>query len=567
MNIINGYRHQPIRRKLIIAFILILLLMGSVSGAQMLVFNKYIDTYNFMLVSTEKANALTGSLKADFDPEIERIVNGRQSFEESEHHAMLRHLEVQLINLERDERAAITIEKFDALHKTIASLKSQLDRLEKQISSKATVDEQQASYESIVQITSLIELDLQQLIRAKLTVNASEKDMITSQFKQSALLYAAVFITVTAVSLYIAWIISNAIAIPLRKLSMSVSQLAQGNLSVEPVHTHSRDEIGKLCDAFNSMFNTLHTIISRVRNTNEQVVTSSAQMDAGLHENKQAGEEIAVAAQKVSVALHEHDEYVQLSVQEFDELVRLFHTISTNSHKINEQASESLHIAEDGNEQIESFMAQFVKLKATVTQVERDTNHLQLLSQEMIEMLQLIRNISSETNILSLNAAIEAKRASEQGRGFAVIADRVKQLAGQTAALSSQIDHKMDNVQHTVQTIQHRMQESIEQLHLGEGAAMKAQLGYRSIYAANVTAQGEIQTITKEMTNGSERLHRIHQLVKEVEIRSDRIKQDMDDISAMEQEQVAALEQVAASSYLLTTHISELNQTVSLFSE
>ncbi|OMF31800.1 hypothetical protein BK133_15480 [Paenibacillus sp. FSL H8-0548] len=565
MNIISGYRHQPIRSKLIIAFILVLLLMGTVSGAQMFVFNKYIDKYNSMLVSIEKANALTGSLKSEFDPEIERIVNGRQTFEKSGHHAMVTYIEDQLIELKQNESASSIIEKIDATNKTLDSLKSQLDKLNQLIIDKATVDEQTAAFENIVLISSLVESDLDQLIRAKLIVNSSEKDLITSQFQQNILIYSSVFIVGIIVSLLIAWKISSEIAVPIRKLSINISQLAQGNLSVESVFSRNRDEIGKLCDSFNMMSETLRTIIDRVRETNEQVVTSSHQMDAGLHENKQAGEDIATATMKVSQSLYEHDEYVQLSVREFDELVRLFQTITTNSHKINTKAFDSLHIAEEGNQHIESFMEQFAKLKMTVSSVNQDAKLLYQLSNEMAVMLQNIRKISSETNILALNASIEAQRASEHGRGFAVIAGRVKQLAGQTENLSVQIDEKMADVRRTVQTIQIRMIESIEQLELGEEVATKAQLGYRSIHEANVTVQAEIQTITEEMSNGGERVNRIHHLVKEVEIRAERIKQDIDEISSMEEEQVTALKQVAASSDILTKHISELNETVSLF--
>ncbi|CAM4260477.1 methyl-accepting chemotaxis protein [Paenibacillus endophyticus] len=565
MNIMNGIRHQPIRNKLIIAFILVLLLMGTVSGAQMFMFNKYIDKYNTMLVSIEKSNALTGSLKSEFDPEIERIVNGRQTFEESGHHAMVQYIEDQLIELKQNESASLTKEKIDATNKTLDSLRSQLNKLNQLIIDKATVDEQTEAFENIVLISSLVESDLDQLIRAKLIVNSSEKDLITSQFQQNVLIYSSVFIVGIVVSLLIAWKISSEIAVPIRKLSINVSQLAQGNLSVEPVFSRNRDEIGKLCDAFNMMFETLRTIIDRVRETNEQVVTSSYQMDAGLHENKQAGEDIATATMKVSQSLYEHDEYVQLSVRECDELLRLFQTITTNSYKINTKAFDSLHIAEEGNQHIESFMEQFAKLKMTVSYVNQDAKLLYQLSSEMAVMLLNIRKISSETNILALNASIEAQRASEHGRGFAVIAGRVKQLAGQTANLSVQIDEKMANVRHTIHMIQNRMMESIEQLQFGEEVATKAQLGYQSIHEANVTVQAEIQTITEELSNGGERLNRIHYLVKEVNIRAERIKQDVYEISSMEEEQVAALEQIAASSDILTKHISELNDTVSIF--
>lgn len=533
----------------------------------MIVFYKYIAKYNYMLISTERTNTLTGSLQADFNPEIEKIVSGQQSFENSRHHTMINHLEKELNVLEQFESAFTIISKFDAVHKTIDSLKSELDKLDQQIRSNTTVDEQYATFESIVQISSLVELDLQQLIRTKLNINAAEKDIITTQFKQTVLIYASVFITVTAVSLCIAWLLSNSLAIPIRRLSMNVSQLAQGNLSVSPIYSRNRDEIGKLCDAFNMMFETLQTIIGRVQETNDQVVTSSNQMGAGLYENQKAGDDIALAAQKVSHSLNEHDEYIQLSVREFDELVQLFQTITTNSHEINVQAFDTLHIADEGNQQIESFIAQFVQLKTTVTRVEHDAKLLDELSHEMAEMLQLIRKISGETNILSLNATIEAQSAAQHGKGFAVIANRVKQLAGQTASISSQIDNKMDNVRHTVQTIRQRMQESIEQLHIGERVAKQAQQGYQAIHAANVTAQVEIHSMTEEIGKGGERLNRIHQLIKEVDIRADSIKQEIDEISAMEQKQVAVLQQVTASSHLLTNHISELNNTVSLFSK
>ncbi|THF73298.1 methyl-accepting chemotaxis protein [Cohnella fermenti] len=565
VNRINGYRHLPIRSKLIIAFVLVLVLMGTVSGAQLIVFNNDIGQYNAMLVSIEKANALTGSLKSEFDPEIEKIVNGRQTFEESGHHAMIEHMEEQLSELEKKERAPAVTEKIEAVRKTLDSLKSQLDKLDRQIAAKATVDEQTALFENIVLVSSLVESDLDQLIRAKLIASSSEKDAITSRFNHNVLLYSVVFAAVIAVSLLIAWRISSRIAVPLRKLSGNASQLAQGQLALEPVFSRSRDEIGQLCEAFNTMFETLRTIIDSVRETNKQVASSSGRMDAGLRENKQAGEDIATAAMKVSQSLYEHDEYIRLSVREFDELVRLFQSITTNSHKINAKSCDSLHIAGEGNRHIKAFMAQFAKLKLTVTQVDHDANLLYRLSQEMAAMLQNIRRISSETNILSLNAAIEAQRASEHGRGFAVIAGRVKQLAGETSSLSAQIDEKMGHVRHTVQAIQNRMTESMAQLHIGEEVATKAQAGYRSIHEANAAVQAEVQTITEEINHGGQRVQRVHQLVKEAELRAERIKQEIDEISSMEEEQVAALEQVAASSDILTKHISELHETVSVF--
>jgi methyl-accepting chemotaxis protein len=567
MTVFSWYRNQSIRRKLIVAFLLLLSMMGGVSGTQMYVFNNDMHTYDFMLVSTLKANELTGSLSSDFNSEIERIVNGRQSFKESRHPAILSQLELQLRSLEHAEIAPLTLERFESLHKTVSSLHTQLNKLNMQIQSKATVDEQKSTYESIVQITSLVEQDLQQLVHTKLIVNAAEKDRIAARFKQNMLIFTAVFAAVIGASLAIAWLISNEIAIPIRRLSLNVAQLAAGNLSVNAVHSSSRDEIGKLCDSFNLMFATLRTIIERVRETNRQVVASSHHMDAGLGENKQSGKAIAAATQKVSQALNEHDEYVQMSVREFDELVRLFQTMTINSYHINTQAVHSVHIAKEGNEQLEQFMAQFTLLTTTVTHVDQDAKQLHQLAKEMEAMLHQIRQISNETHILALNASIEARRAAEHGSGFAVIAGRVKQLAEQTAAISTQIHEKMGSVRVTVNLIQDRMQESVKQLFVGKQVAVQAQQGYQSIHAASSLVQAEIQTITEEMNHGGERMERIHMLVKQVELRADRIKQDMDDISAMEQEQVAALEQVAASSNLLTRQVKELNHTVSLFSE
>ncbi|WP_171056220.1 methyl-accepting chemotaxis protein [Paenibacillus sinopodophylli] len=567
MVVMNWYRHQSIRRKLIIAFLFILLMLGGVIGTQMYVFNKDRNTYDFMLVSTLKANTLTGTLQSHFNPELERVVNGRQAYNESQHPIILKQLEEQLLSLERKERSAVTLARFESLHKTISSLHTQLDKLNEQMETRASVDNQKATYEAILLTTSLVEQDLQQLVHAKLIENAAEKERIAAQFIQNSVILMTVFAAVIGGSLTVAWLISNEIAIPIRKLNANVAQLAAGNLTVQLVHSHSRDEIGELCDSFNTMFATLRTIINSVRETNAQAAASSQHMEAGLDENKKSGKVIAAATQQVSEALDEHDQYVQLSVREFDGLVQLFHRITTQSSQINTLAVHSVHVSQEGNEQLEYFMTQFNLLKETVKKVDQEAKHLHLLAQEMDVMLQHIRKISSETHILALNASIEARRASEHGSGFAVIAARVNQLAGQTAVISTQINEKMDHVRVTVSLIQDRMQESIRQLHTGEQVATQAQLGYHSIHAANRTVQTDIETIAEEMNHGSERLSRIHMLVKEVEVRADRIKQDIGDISAMEQEQVAALEQVAASSGRLTGQIRELNDTVSLFIE
>lgn len=565
MSMFNWVKHQPIRIKLISAFTLILLMLGAVSGTQMFIFNKFMDQYNDMLLSTEQANRLIGLLKTDFDPEIEKIVNGRQSFEESGHHRILDRLQTELSAVERNENATEMKAEFRTIHNTIASIHAQLNNLNDQIVHKATVDERIASYETIVQTTGMIEEQLQQLVRVKLHENAAEKEMISRQFNQNVFLYTAAFIAVTAISLLVAWLIAREIAVPIRKLSISVSQMAQGNLSAQPVYARSRDEIGKLCESFNTMFGTLREIIGGIRDTNEQVAVSTVQMDTGLYENKQAGEDIAAASQNVALALSEHDEYIQLSVRELDRLVQLFRTLADNSRHINHQVFESLQAAEQGKRQIESFMLQFANLTAALTQVDLDAKQLQQLFQEMDHMLKLIRSISGETNILALNASIEANRASVHGQGFGVIAGRVKQLANQTTSLSSHIDDKMEHVRQSVRVIEHRMQESMHRLRTGEQAAVSAAMGYQSIHASYMAVQTEIDTITKEIGIGGERLAHIYQLVKEVKLRAERIKRDMDEIAAMEQEQVASLIQISGSSGILAKQISELNHKVLLF--
>jgi methyl-accepting chemotaxis protein len=205
-------------------------------------------------------------------------------------------------------------------------------------------------------------------------------------------------------------------------------------------------------------------------------------------------------------------------------------------------------------------------MRLIVKQAAVDSQQLERLGVEMADLLRKIRGIAAETNILSLNASIEASRGAEGGRSFHVIANRVKQLANQTADLAGDADAKMLAVGDSVGAINQQLLKSLDRLASSDSLAAKAQTVFHAIGVSNATVRQEIDEVTADMRMATERMRQVHGSVADVAQQSMRIEQDISNIAAMSQQQAASLHAVSGSSDILVQQNREMQRVVSVFS-
>jgi methyl-accepting chemotaxis protein len=272
---------------------------------------------------------------------------------------------------------------------------------------------------------------LNQQIRQK--VNSDKRELgnlVTTGYQ--ILLFAIVIGVLITLPVY--WITVRAIAGPIRQICAQLEAISQGDgdLTVQ-LQIKSHDEIGDLATAFNLFVVKLRDMIASLQVSTHQLVETASQITKVSEETKQEIETQRQEIESVTTAINE--------------LSCSFREVADNTTRAAENAEKADKESETGKQVVSTMVT---KIKQAAKEVDHATTVISGLgdrSQAIESVLDVIRGISEQTNLLALNAAIEAARAGEQGRGFAVVADEVRNLAARTYDSISEIQEMIDQLQ------------------------------------------------------------------------------------------------------------------------
>ncbi|QZI69910.1 methyl-accepting chemotaxis protein [Pseudomonas protegens] len=227
----------------------------------------------------------------------------------------------------------------------------------------------------------------------------------------------------------------------LRQLGAMMDKVAAGDMTVT-FNARSRDELGELGSVFNGTVRKIHDLIERVGHTVSEVERQAVQVESVSAQSNQAVAGQRSQIEQVATAMNQMSATSQ-------EVARSAAAAVSSAHSVNDETIS-------GRGLVESQQDSIARLASEIDQSVRVINQLASDSQSISRVLEVIKSIAEQTNLLALNAAIEAARAGEQGRGFAVVADEVRTLAKRTQQSTEEIE------------------EMIGKLHGGVGAAVKA---------------------------------------------------------------------------------------------
>ena len=239
-------------------------------------------------------------------------------------------------------------------------------------------------------------------------------------------------------------VLARLLVSPILELCEALDCVEHGDLTQE-VRKLSYDEVGILEDRFNAMRLHLNEILSKIDNSSRQMTNSAYQVASISHEiadvtkNEQ---ERTLAVQDASTELYDISENVQ-------------HLASS----VLEQSSEANKLATDGLETVENNLKESENTNLKVSKAVTLVNNLQESTDKIHQVITTIDTIAEQTNLLALNAAIEAARAGEQGRGFAVVADEVRALAQNTSNSTREINDVINALHGNVEDVTHSMKE------------------------------------------------------------------------------------------------------------
>jgi len=274
----------------------------------------------------------------------------------------------------------------------------------------------------------------------------------------------------------------------LNRVSAAMGRVADGDLSTK-IQVFAKDEIGDLGRAINRTLESMHDMVTSIRDTSAQVASAATQLYATSDQIATGAEEVAAQASTVATASQE--------------MTSTSSEIAKNCLLAVESSKQAGDSAESGAAVVQETVAEMGRIAERVKESAQTVESLGARSDQIGEIVGTIEDIADQTNLLALNAAIEAARAGEQGRGFAVVADEVRALAERTTKATKEIGAMIRAIQVETKSAVASMEEGVREVEKGTVDAAKSGQALQEILeqANSVTMQiNQIATAAEEQT-------------------------------------------------------------------
>lgn len=358
-------------------------------------------------------------------------------------------------------------------------------------------------------------------------------DAIISQGRFINILGIVISVVIVAIGIYLTIRISSAITKPILAIVSRMKAISGGQLNHEPLLSKSGDEIGQLVQSVNEMNHQLNAIVKDIFQAALSVSQQSEQLQSSSKELKEGSEQIASTMQELSSGAETQANSASDLSETMGDLVKSIYVANENGQAVAEASNQVLKQSQTGHSLMRESVNQMNRINDLMKNTVSKVKHLDEQSGQISKLVDVIQSIADQTNLLALNAAIEAARAGEHGRGFAVVADEVRKLAEQVSSSIVDINKIVGNVRKETEEVAENLDQGYEQIVKGAKSVHQTGESFSEIKAHIEQMSDRIITIQSDLNN----------IMKNSEVMNDTISS----IASVSEEAAAGIEQTAAS--------------------
>ncbi|WP_440974777.1 methyl-accepting chemotaxis protein [Pseudomonas koreensis] len=311
-----------------------------------------------------------------------------------------------------------------------------------------------------------------------IAINAADAKTASTQagehYKSAITGIIAVSVIAALLTVLLAWLLTRSIVTPLNRAVEAAQTIAGGNLT-KAIEIDGKDEPARLLEA-------LATMQTNLRKTIEQIAGSATQLGA-------AAEELSAVTEEASRGLQQQNDEIEQAATAVNEMTAAVEEVARNAVSTSEASNQSTQAAREGRDQVVKTVDAIQTMTHDVQNTAQMIEGLAAQGRDIGKVLDVIRAIAEQTNLLALNAAIEAARAGEAGRGFAVVADEVRALAHRTAQSTQEIEKMVAGIQNgtgeAVSSMQQSNQRTQTTLEMARAAGVALEQITQSIHQIN----------------------------------------------------------------------------------
>lgn len=393
------------------------------------------------------------------------------------------------------------------------------------------------------------------------------QDISVIQDTKQQIVWIALIITLGTllVVLFVSIKFSNSISKPIKQISGLMGDLSKGDLTVEIEENNRNDEIGQLTKAMLVMKTTLHDTLQQVTVASSSVSEQSEELAQSAIEVKAGSEQIAVTMQEIAAGTEKQADSASNLAYTMSAFATNAQEMSEKGQDIQTSSIEVLSLTDEGQRLMASSESQMLKIEEIVQEAVSKMNHLDNQTQEISKLVAVIQEVAAQTNLLALNAAIEAARAGEHGKGFAVVADEVRKLAEQVSASVTDITGIVSNIQTNSSDVTESLQSGYREVEQGTHHIQTTSNNLNGINDAVTKMVENIQIIAENLSGIATNSQTLNSSVEDIAAISEESAAGIEETAATSQQSSSSMEEVAVGSERLSELAEKLHESVRQF--